>query len=94
MLGLFVLSSPLLSEKTKLEMYRTIIFLVLNGYETRSVTLMEEYRLNMFCDMVLRNVCGPESDEVTEECRRLHNEERMIGIAHRILFRCPGDHVK
>jgi hypothetical protein len=84
LLGLFVLSSPLLSEKIKLEMYRTIIFPVLSGYETWSVTLREEYRLNMFYNMVLRKVCGPESDEVTGDWRRLHNGELMICIAHRI----------
>jgi hypothetical protein len=92
LLGLFVFSSRLLCESLK---YRTIIFpVVLHGYETWSVTLREKPRLSMFCSTALRKLFGPESDEETGDCRRLHNEEFMICIAHRILLGCPGDHVK
>jgi hypothetical protein len=37
--------------------------------------LKEECRLRVFENMVLRRIFGPERDEVTEEWRRLHNEE-------------------
>jgi hypothetical protein len=32
-------------------------------------------KLRVFENMVLRRICGPKRDEVTGECRRLHNEE-------------------
>jgi hypothetical protein len=37
--------------------------------------LREERRLRVFENMVLRRVFGPKRDEVTEEWRKLHNEE-------------------
>jgi hypothetical protein len=43
---------------------------VLYGCETWSLTLREERRLR-----VLRRVFGPKRDEVTEDRRKLHNEE-------------------
>ena len=36
---------------------------------------MEECRLRVFENRVLRRKCGPERDEVTGEWRKLHNEE-------------------
>jgi len=46
----------------------------LYGCETRSVTLMEEYRLRVFENRgVEGNIWG--WDEVTGEWRKLHNEE-------------------
>jgi len=36
---------------------------------------MEERKLMMFENMVLRRIFGSRSGEVTGECRRLHNEE-------------------
>jgi len=47
---------------------------VLYGCETRSLTLREETKLKVFENMVLR-IFGPWRDEVTEDWRRLHNEE-------------------
>jgi len=35
----------------------------------------EERKLRVFETMVLRRIFGPRRDEVTEEWRRLHNEE-------------------
>jgi hypothetical protein len=56
--------------------YRTIILLVvLYGCETWSLTLREERRLRVFENRVPRRVFGPKRDEVTEEWRKLHNEE-------------------
>jgi len=37
--------------------------------------LWEERKLRVFENMVLRRIFGPGRDEVTEEWRRLHNEE-------------------
>ena len=71
-----LLSSSLLSKKLKINICRTIILpVVLYGCETWSLTLREEHRLRVFENRVLRRVFGPKKDEVTEECRKLHNEE-------------------
>jgi hypothetical protein len=43
--------------------------------ETWSVTLREEHRLKVFENRVQRRIFGLKRDEVTEECRKLHNEE-------------------
>jgi hypothetical protein len=37
--------------------------------------LREEHRLRAFENRVLRRIFGPKRDEVTRECRKLHNEE-------------------
>jgi hypothetical protein len=37
---------------------------------------MEEHRLRVFENGVLRRIFGPKRDEVTGEWRKLHNEER------------------
>jgi hypothetical protein len=39
------------------------------------LSLREEQRLRVFENRVLRRIFGPKRDEVTEEWRRLHNEE-------------------
>jgi hypothetical protein len=76
----------LLYKNTKIKIYRTVILpFVLYGCETWSVTLREEHRLRVFENRVLRRIFGAKSDEVTEEWRRLHNEELMI-CTHQILF--------
>jgi len=63
-----------LSKNFKIKIYRTIITpVVLYGCETWS--LKEERKLRVYENMVLRRVFGPRSEEVTEEWRRLHNEE-------------------
>ena len=51
------------------------MYLVLYGFETWSLTLREERKLGVFENMVLRRIIVPRRDEVTEEWRRLHNEE-------------------
>ena len=52
-----------------------VLNIVLYGCETWSLTLREERRLRVFENRVLRRVFGPKRDEVTEEWRKLHNEE-------------------
>ena len=70
-----LLSSRLLSKNLKIKIYRTVILpVVLYGCETWSLTLREEGKLKVFENMVLRRIFGPRKDEVTGECRRLHNE--------------------
>jgi len=71
-----LLSSWLLSRNLKIKIYRTIIRpIVLYGCETWSLILREGSRLRVFEKRVLRIVFGPKRNEVTEEWRRLHNEE-------------------
>ena len=44
-------------------------------YEIWSLTLREKRRLTVFENRVLRRTFGPKRDELTGECRRLHNKE-------------------
>jgi len=66
--GLNLLYSSLVFKNLKIKTYRTIILsVVLYGCETWLLTLREERRL--------RRIFGPKKDEVTEEWRKLRNEE-------------------
>jgi hypothetical protein len=66
----------LLPKNTKIRVYRTVILpVVLYGCEARSLTLREEQRLRAFENRVLRRIFGPKRDGVTEEWRKLHNQE-------------------
>jgi hypothetical protein len=65
----------LLSKKIKIKIYRTIILpVVLCKCETWSLTSREERRLRVFENRALRRIFGPKREEVTEECRRLHEK--------------------
>jgi hypothetical protein len=65
-----------MSRNVKVTIYRTIILpVVLYGCETWSLTLMEEHRLRVFENRVLRRIFGPKRDEVMGEWRKLHSEE-------------------
>ena len=60
----------------KIKICRTIMLsAVLYGCETWSLALREERALRVFENRVLRRIFGPKRDEVTEEWRKLHNEE-------------------
>ena len=59
----------------KIKIHRTIILFVLYGCETWSLTLREERRLRVFVNRALRRIFEPKLDEITEEWRKLHNEE-------------------
>ena len=48
---------------------------VLYGCETWSLTLMEECRLRVFENMMLRRIFGSKEDKRTGEWRKLHSEE-------------------
>jgi hypothetical protein len=58
-----------------IRMYRTIIWPVLYGCGTWSVTLREERRLRVFENRVLRRIFRSKRNEVTGEWRWLHDEE-------------------
>jgi hypothetical protein len=64
----------LLSKNINIKINKTIIFPVVCGCETWSLTLREEGRLRVFENRVLRRIFGPRRDEVRREWRRLHNE--------------------
>jgi hypothetical protein len=69
-------SEDILAENLKIKIGRTIILsVVLYGCETWSLALREEWRQRVFENRVLRSIFGPKRDEVTQEWRRLHNEE-------------------
>ena len=71
-----LLSSRLLSNNTKIKIYRATILLdILYGCETLSLTVREEHRLRVFENRVLRRIFGPKRDKITGEWRKLHNEE-------------------
>ena len=66
-----VLSSSLLSKNINVKTYRNMILpVVLYGFETRSLILMEEHRLRVFEDMVPRRMFGLQRAEVTGEWRK------------------------
>jgi hypothetical protein len=70
------LSSSLLSKTIKIKIYISIILLVvLCGFETWSLTLMEERRPRVSEHKELRRIFGPKRDEVAWEWRKLHNKE-------------------
>jgi hypothetical protein len=56
----------LLPKDLKIKIYRNIILpVVLYGCETWLLTLMEECRLRVFENRVLRRIFGPRRDKVT-----------------------------
>ena len=66
-----LLSSSLLSKNIKITIYRNITLC----YFVLAWNLREEHKLWVFENGVLRRIFGQKTDEVTEEWRRLHNEE-------------------
>ena len=71
-----ILSSRLLSQKLKVNVYKTSILpVVLYGCETWSLTLREEHRLRVLQNKVLRKTFGAKIDYITWEWRKLHNDE-------------------
>ena len=61
---------------SKIKIYTTrVLPIVLYGCETWSLTLMEEHRLRVFENRVLRGIFWAKGDEVTGEWRKIHDEE-------------------
>jgi hypothetical protein len=48
---------------------------VLYGCETCSLKIREEHRLRVLNNRVLRKIFGSKREKITQEWRRLHNEE-------------------
>jgi hypothetical protein len=72
-----LLPSRLILKNLRIEIYKTVILpVVLYGCETRSVTL-EEHRLKVFENRVLRTIFGPKREE-NGSWRKLHNDELHI----------------
>ena len=61
--------------KNKFVVFSPINNILLNGCETWSLILLEEHRLRVSENRVLKRLFGPKRDEVTGEWRILHNEE-------------------
>jgi hypothetical protein len=71
-----LLSSSLLIKNIKIKKNRSIILpVVLYGCEAWSVTLLEEHRLWVFENRVLRRIFGLKNHVVTGELRRLQNKQ-------------------
>jgi hypothetical protein len=70
-----LVSSSLLSKNLKIKIYRSIIFpVVLYGLESWSLTLREERWLRVSENKLL-GIFRPKRNELTEEWRKLRNEE-------------------
>jgi len=70
------LSSSLLSKNIKIKIQRLItVPVILYGCETWTLKLMEERRLRVSENRVLRKIFRPNGGEVTGEWKRPHNEE-------------------
>jgi hypothetical protein len=83
-----LLFSSLLSKIIKIKIYRIVILpVVLCGCETWSLTLREERRLRVFVNRLLRRIFGPKRDEVTDEWRKLCNEELNDLDCSPVIFR-------
>ena len=81
------LSASLLSKNLKIEISRNIILpLVLYGCETWSLILMEERRLKVSGNRVLRRTFKPKRNEVTGNGENYIMRSLMICTPHPILF--------
>jgi hypothetical protein len=70
-----LLSSCLVSKNLKIKIYRTVILpVVLYGYKTWSLTFLEEHRLRVFENRVLRWIFGPKREE-DRSWRKLYDDE-------------------
>jgi hypothetical protein len=79
-------ASCLLSKNVQIRIYRTIILpVVLYGYETWSLTLMEEHTLRVFYNRMLNTMFGPKRDEVIGGCKKLHEELHNLYSASSII---------
>jgi len=75
-----------LSKNIKIKTYRTTVWhVVLCQCETSYVTLMEEQRLRVLDNRVLRKILWCKKQEMTEDCRKLCNEELCDLCHHQIL---------
>jgi hypothetical protein len=69
----------MLPKNLKIKIFKTIILpVVLYDCETWSLTLMEEHRVRVSENRVLRKIFGAKRDEVTKEWRKLHNDNEEL----------------
>jgi len=77
----------LLYKNLEIKIYRTKVSPIVGyGCETWSLTLMEEHRLMVFENRVLKKIFGPKRDEVTRECKKYIMSSLMICNPNPILF--------
>jgi len=70
------LSCSFLSKNLKVKISGNLILAVgLYESETWFLILRDNRRLRVFENRVLRRIFGPRWDEVTKECRKLHDEQ-------------------
>ena len=82
-----ILSSRLLSKNLKIRIYKLqFLLVVLYGCETWSLTLMEEGRIRVFENRVLRGILGAKRDEVTGNGENYVMRSLMICTPHPTLF--------
>jgi hypothetical protein len=83
-----LLSSSLLSKNIKITVYRAIVLpVVLYWCETWSLTLLEEQRLRVFENRVLRRIFGPKTDEMTGNGEDYITRNLMACTHHQILLK-------
>jgi hypothetical protein len=70
-----LLSSHLLLKNIRTEIYMTITLPVLYAYESWSLALRKNLGERVLQNMVSRDVFWPKHEEVTEDWRKLHNED-------------------
>jgi hypothetical protein len=61
-----LLSSLLLSKNVKVEICRTVLLVIMYGWETCFITLTEKHGLKVYENRVLRRILGPKREEVVE----------------------------
>jgi hypothetical protein len=73
-----LLSFHLLSKSLKIRIYRTtsiVLSVVRYECDTWSLTLLEEHRMRVFENEVLKGILGPMRNKVTGGWRKQHNDE-------------------
>jgi hypothetical protein len=73
------------SENLEVEIYETMILLVLYECETQSLTLREDHKWSVFENRELRRLFRAKRDKIAREWRKLHDEELCNCILHLIL---------
>jgi hypothetical protein len=63
------------SKMLKIRIYRIILPVILYGDEMWSPSLREGHKVKMFENKLLRKIFRPKMDEVSEQCKILHNKK-------------------
>ena len=82
-----LLSSSLLPKNIKIQIHRYIFLpFIFYGWETWSLSLVEERKLMVFENKVLRRIYGPKRDTVTWSGENYILRSLMTCVPHQILF--------